>query len=63
MELNEILNFIKKYFPYKYVDISESLELLRDTIDDIINDVSCKTRQAYNERNFNVIEGFIELNS
>lgn len=61
MELDKVLNFIKDDFPDKSIDISESLELLKETIDDIIDKLSLKTREAYKTRNFSLIEKYKEI--
>lgn len=61
MELEEILNMIKEEFPDKSIDISESLGLLMDTIDDIMNRINDKMRQAYSNRDFSTIEKYTAL--
>ena len=61
MELKEILNIIKDDFPDKSIDISESLGLLMDTIDDIMNRINDKMGQAYLNRDFLTAEKYITL--
>lgn len=61
MELKEILNIIKGDFPDKSIDISESLGLLMDTIDDIMNRINDKMGQAYLNRDFSTAEKYITL--
>lgn len=39
MDLNEMLRIIREFFPEKAVELSESLELLRDTMEDTRQDI------------------------
>jgi hypothetical protein len=61
MELEEILNLIKEDFPDKSIDISESLSLLMDTIDDVMNKINDKIGQAYSNRDFSIVEKYTTL--
>lgn len=61
MELEEILNLIKEDFPDKSIDISESLALLMDTIDDVMNKINDKIGQAYSSRDFSTVEKYTTL--
>lgn len=61
MELEEILNVIKEDFPDKSIDISESLDLLMDTIDDVMNKINDKIGQAYSNRDFSTVEKYTTL--
>lgn len=61
MDLEEILNAIKEDFPDKSIDISESLGLLMDTIDDVMNRINDKIRQAYTNRDFSTVEKYAGL--
>lgn len=47
MELEEIFYVIKEDFSDKSIDISESLGLLMDTIDDVMNIINYKIGQDY----------------
>ncbi|SHE82879.1 hypothetical protein [Clostridium fallax] len=61
MELEEILNLIKEDFPDKSIDISESLALLMDTIDDVMNKINDKIGKAYSNRDFSTVEKYNTL--
>lgn len=61
MGLDEILSVIKNNFPDKSIDISESLSLLMDTIDDIMNLLNGRVGQAYSDRDFETIEKYTAL--
>lgn len=61
MELEEILKVIKEDFPDKSIDISESLGLLMDTIDDVMNRINEKIGQSYSNRDFATIEKYTTL--
>ncbi len=61
MELEEILKVIKEDFPDKSIDISESLGLLMDTIDDVMNRINEKIGQSYSNRDFSTIEKYTTL--
>lgn len=61
MELEEILNMIKEEFPDKSIDISESLGLLMDTIDDVMNKINDKIGQSYLDRNFKTAEKYMNF--
>lgn len=61
MQLEEILNVIKEEFPDKSIDISESLGLLMDTIDDVMNRINEKIGRAYSNRDFLTIEKYTGL--
>lgn len=61
MELEEILKVIKEDFPDKSIDISESLGLLMDTIDDVMNRINEKIGQSYSNRDFSTIEKYTNL--
>ena len=61
MELEEILKIIKEDFPDKSIDISESLGLLMDTIDDVMNRINEKIGQSYSNRDFSTIEKYTTL--
>jgi hypothetical protein len=58
MELEEILKIIKEDFPDKSIDISESLGLLMDTIDDVMNRINEKIGQSYTNRDFSTVEKY-----
>lgn len=61
MGLEEILNAIKEDFSDKSIDISESLALLMDTIDDVMNKIKDKIGQAYSNADFSTFEKYTAL--
>jgi len=61
MEIEEILKIIKEDFPDKSIDISESLGLLMDTIDDVMNRINEKIGQSYSNRDFSTVEKYTNL--
>jgi len=61
MEFEEIFKIIKEDFPDKSIDILESLGLLMDTIDDVMNRINEKIGQSYSNRDFSTIEKYTTL--
>lgn len=61
MELKETLKFIKKEFPDKSIDISESMGLLADTIDDLMSSINDKIKQMCSKRDFESAEKYINI--
>lgn len=53
MELIEITKVIKERFPKKAIDISESLELLKETVSDTMDEVNNVANKTFQDRNFN----------
>lgn len=52
LEFNEVIDKLKEEFPDKAIDISESLELLRETINDSIEAIGNRINTAVTNRNF-----------
>lgn len=52
MELEQIIQLIKKDFPKQSIEISESLELLKETISDTMNAIDQKMSDAFRRRDF-----------
>ena len=52
MDFNEVIDKLKEDFPDKAIDISESLELLREIINDAIEDIGNRINTAVTNRNF-----------
>lgn len=61
MELTALLDIIKNEFPDKSIDISESLGLLMNTIDDVMNDINNKIGEAYSNRDFSTVDKYTAL--
>lgn len=61
MENKEALTIIREYFPKDAIDISESLELLLETLDNTINSIKNKNENAFSNREFENINKFTEL--
>lgn len=61
MELSILLEVIRNEFPDKSIDISESLDLLLGTIDDIIKLSNARISEALSERDFSTGERYMEL--
>lgn len=50
MDLNPIILLIKEEVPNKAIDLSESLELLKETISDTLNEIHHKSNEAFLKR-------------
>ncbi|WP_425447851.1 hypothetical protein [Dethiothermospora halolimnae] len=50
--MDKLLEQIKANFPQKAIDISESLELLKESISDTIEKISVKTKVSMDSRDF-----------
>ncbi|WP_449598629.1 hypothetical protein [Niallia sp. Marseille-Q9988] len=50
MDLNHIISLIKEEVPKKAIDLAESLELLKETVSDTINEIHHKSNVAFQER-------------
>lgn len=61
MELPELLNIIKTEFPDKSIDISESMDLLLGTVEDIVKLVTEKMFESISERDFKTMEHYGDL--
>jgi hypothetical protein len=61
MELKDIIAAVKTDFPKKAIDLSESLELLNETISDTMNPINVKINEAFLNRDFNTREKFDQM--
>lgn len=61
MELRIFLEELKNNFPDKAIDISESLELIKETINDTIETVGNKINESIVNRDFETVRHFSEL--
>jgi hypothetical protein len=59
--MKAILQIIKKEFPDKAIDISESLQLLREMINSTMEDVGNKVNTAFNNREFDNFRRYQDL--
>lgn len=58
MDIKELLAAIKDGFPDKAIDLSEGLELLRETINDTMDKINNEVSLAYSKRDFDVVRHF-----
>ena len=56
-----MLLIIKKRFPKNAIDISESLELLLETIESTMENINHERALAYSQRKFSEIRNFTEI--
>lgn len=61
MEIEKLLSTIKEEFPNKAIDISESLILLKETINDTMEAINNKMSIAYSNRDFVAGERYLNL--
>ena len=61
MEIKGLIAEIKERFPDKAIDISESLELLKETINDTMTSINNEVSDAYNPKEILIVLG-ITLN-
>ncbi|WP_042355659.1 hypothetical protein [Bacillus rubiinfantis] len=61
MELKELIASLKSDFPKKAIDVSESLELLSETINDTMNTVNEKINEAFLKRDFESREHYNQI--
>ncbi len=59
--MKDWLETIENEFPDRAIDISESLQLLRETISSIMDDISAKINEVLSERDFNSFEKYSNL--
>ena len=52
MNMKDVIKTLKDEFPNKTIDITESLELLKETINDTMDNISVELRLAYSKRDF-----------
>lgn len=61
MELEQIIQILKSEFPNKSIDLAESLDLLKEVINDIMNSISHKSNDAFVKRDFVTRKRFDEI--
>ena len=59
--MKEILSIIKKDFPDKAINILEGLQLLREIINETMEDINKKMGAAFNNRDFDTVAKYTEL--
>lgn len=57
----DIISVIKQEFPEKAIELSESLQLLKESINLTIDDISIKAGEAFVNRDFDSIDKYKEL--
>lgn len=61
MDVEKILSILKEEFPNKAIDISESLELLKETINDTMTAINNKLNDYYSKRDFENLKKYAQL--
>lgn len=61
MEINKFFQEFKEVLPDKAIDISESLELVKETINDSIEAFADKVNEAFSKRIFGDVKNYQEL--
>ncbi|HPF16832.1 MAG TPA: hypothetical protein P5107_08305 [Thermotogota bacterium] len=61
MDKESLLKMLKTEFPEKAIDLSENLELLKETIKDIIEEIGEKIQSDFSHRMFENLELFGEI--
>lgn len=56
--MKDWIDFLKKEFPNKAIDISESLQLLNETLSSTMEDINTKLNEAFAERDFQSMEKY-----
>ncbi len=59
--LEDLLVLVKEKFPNRAIDLSESLELLKETINDTMTSINNEVSQAYLNRKFNIVRELAQL--
>ena len=59
--MKDLLSTIKKDFPDKAIDISDSLQLLKEMINSTMEDINIKMNKAFSNRDFLAIEKYSNL--
>jgi len=50
MDINNIISLIREEVPNKAIDLAESLELLKETVSDTLNEILQKSNEAFQKR-------------
>lgn len=61
MKVEELINIIKSVSPEKAIDLSEGLELLKGTVEDLMDDINVQVNAAYSKRDFSELKHFTDL--
>lgn len=61
MELNDLINKLKEELPDKAIDISESLDLLNETVQDSIEAINHKNSTALKNRNYDHSRLYVDM--
>ncbi|WP_461207594.1 hypothetical protein [Clostridium sp. DL1XJH146] len=61
MEMDKLIEKLKEEFPEKAIDISESLGLLKETINDSIETIGSRINRSVNNRNFENVELYTSM--
>lgn len=61
MKLDELIAVVKEEFPNKAIDISESLELLQETIRDTMDRINDEINNSYTKREFDRAKKYINI--
>ena len=56
--MKDWIDFLKNEFPNKAIDISESLQLLNETLSSTMEDINTKLNEAFAERDFQSMEKY-----
>ena len=59
--MKDWIEVIKSEFPDKAIDISESLQLLKETISSTMDDINAKLNEAFVDRDFSLMEKYSQL--
>lgn len=62
MEIKEIIDFIKERFPHKAIDISECMELLKETIGDTMDKIMQEIQILHNKRDLENAQKLLDMN-
>ena len=61
MNIRDLLTVIKDGFPDKAIDLSESLELLKETINDTMSEINNEVSKAYSNRDFDGVRNYAQI--
>jgi len=61
LSLEQIIQILKSEFPNKSIDLAESLDLLKEVINDTMNSISHKSNDAFVKRDFETRKRFDEI--
>ncbi|WP_152642975.1 hypothetical protein [Bacillus alveayuensis] len=61
MKLDELITALKQEFPEEAINLAESLVLVKETINDVMNAMNQKMSQAYIARNFDKSRAYMNM--